>query len=385
MISQRIISTALAAIVAVSVILFAYGRYQQKPVVVEKREAAGNPAIRVRNPGNYVKVLSIDGNGTRMIPALQCLAYLEMRSGKPIWELFDMMVGTSSGGLIVAALAAPDETGKARFTAQQLLEAYPKLLSRMHAAPLVHPLLSLEGRTAPKFLTRERQRVLIDLFGKTSQVGETLTTITLPAFVLEQRSPFFFASDQGKSTIPGDGPGRAPIEAGDYFLADAVIAATGDPAVFAPSRITNVEGEQTLTFTGAQLYAGNPTILALGEALLRFPKRQCVVISLGGGTVPTDVPVKPGGWDAIASPDQMVGAAIDGSAVTISHASSLLHRFGSGPVAAYIRLDPTLPASAADPGNFSRANVQELEKAGARLTTEKTATLDRTADFLAAP
>jgi len=385
MVSQRIISTAFVAIVAVSVVLFAYGRYQQKSVVVEKREAGSEPAIRSRSPGNYIKVLSLDGHGIRMIPALQCLAYMEIRSGKPIWQLFDVMVGTSSGGLIVAALAAPGQAGKARFTAQELLEAYPSLLARMHAAPLVHPLLSLEGRTAPKFLTRERQRVLIELFGPGVQTGEALTTIILPAFALEQRSPFFFASDMGKSTIPGDGPGRAAIEAGDYFLADAVIAATGDPAVFAPSRITNIGGEQTLTFTSAQTYAGNPTLIAIGEALLRFPQRQCVVISLGGGTVSTDVPAVAGGWDSVASPDQLVGSAIDGSAVTTSHTSSLIHRFGSGPVAAYIRLDPTVPPASADPHNFSKANIAELEKAGARLTTEKTSTLDRTADFLASP
>ena len=40
-------------------------------------------------------------------------------------------------------------------------------------------------------------------------------------------------------------------EAGDYFLADAVIAATGDADVFAPSRVANVTCDVELTFKSA--------------------------------------------------------------------------------------------------------------------------------------
>jgi patatin-like phospholipase/acyl hydrolase len=43
------------------------------------------------------KILSIDGGGIRgIIPSL-VLDYLEVQSGKPIADLFDLCVGTSSG------------------------------------------------------------------------------------------------------------------------------------------------------------------------------------------------------------------------------------------------------------------------------------------------
>ncbi len=43
------------------------------------------------------RVLSIDGGGIRgIIPAL-VLAHVEQRTGKPCSELFDLMVGTSTG------------------------------------------------------------------------------------------------------------------------------------------------------------------------------------------------------------------------------------------------------------------------------------------------
>ena len=58
------------------------------------------------------KVLSIDGGGIRgIIPSL-VLDYLERESSKPISELFDLCVGTSSGGIIALGLAQADAAGR---------------------------------------------------------------------------------------------------------------------------------------------------------------------------------------------------------------------------------------------------------------------------------
>src|SRR3954452_15657439 len=55
-----------------------------------------------------MRVLSIDGGGIRgIIPAL-VLAEVEQRSGKRVFELFDLIAGTSTGGILACALCAPD-------------------------------------------------------------------------------------------------------------------------------------------------------------------------------------------------------------------------------------------------------------------------------------
>ena len=70
------------------------------------------------------RVLSIDGGGIRgIIPAL-VLAHLELQAGKPCSELFDLMVGTSTGGMLALGLSIDDGNGKALFTAQQLVKLY---------------------------------------------------------------------------------------------------------------------------------------------------------------------------------------------------------------------------------------------------------------------
>ena len=71
-------------------------------------------------------VLSIDGGGIRgIIPAL-VIAYLEKQTGRPAAELFDLIVGTSTGGILALGLAQPaaEAAGKSRHTAQQLAELY---------------------------------------------------------------------------------------------------------------------------------------------------------------------------------------------------------------------------------------------------------------------
>ncbi|MBX9977569.1 MAG: patatin-like phospholipase family protein, partial [Alphaproteobacteria bacterium] len=50
-------------------------------------------------------ILSLDGGGIRGIGTLVLLSALEMKTGKKTYELFDMIIGTSTGGLIAIMLS----------------------------------------------------------------------------------------------------------------------------------------------------------------------------------------------------------------------------------------------------------------------------------------
>ncbi|MEI8311454.1 MAG: patatin-like phospholipase family protein, partial [Verrucomicrobiota bacterium] len=372
---------ALAGIV--TALFWAYGRYHQKPVPSPARQAAQLPGVRPRDTGKYVRVLAIDGGGMRSLLALKCLEYLEKRSGRPTCELFDVMVGTSSGAFVVAALSVPLDHDTPRFTAAELIKEFPKLWAKTLKTPLIHPILSLDGRTAPKFLTRTRQKVFQEFFGNT-QVGEALTTVVIPACSTREQVPFLFASDMGKSASFSGANGRAITEAGDFFLADAITAATCNPAVSAPSKITNAAGDQTETLVGAEIYANNPSLLALSEALLRYPGKQCVLISMGAGVSPSIPEDAAPGWRRAGNAEEIVRFAAEASQFSTAQITSALHRFGSGPVAAYIRLDIPLPTNALPADDGSERNARELATLAEKLVTDKSATLDRTADFLGA-
>jgi patatin-like phospholipase/acyl hydrolase len=53
------------------------------------------------------RVLSIDGGGIRGIIPAMVVASIEKKMGKPAQALFDLMVGTSTGGILALGLSRP--------------------------------------------------------------------------------------------------------------------------------------------------------------------------------------------------------------------------------------------------------------------------------------
>ena len=56
------------------------------------------------NPDGKKTILSIDGGGMRGVLCIALLAELESMTGKPIYEMFDMVGGTSAGAIIAAGI-----------------------------------------------------------------------------------------------------------------------------------------------------------------------------------------------------------------------------------------------------------------------------------------
>jgi hypothetical protein len=58
-------------------------------------------------PWVMIKILSIDGGGIRGIIPAVVLAEIERRTGRPIADLFDLIAGTSAGGILALGLSIP--------------------------------------------------------------------------------------------------------------------------------------------------------------------------------------------------------------------------------------------------------------------------------------
>ncbi|EFN59236.1 hypothetical protein CHLNCDRAFT_138222 [Chlorella variabilis] len=64
------------------------------------RAAVGKPPIQ----GRGLRILSLDGGGMKGLATVRLLRELERHTGKRIYEMFDLIVGTSTGGLLAVAL-----------------------------------------------------------------------------------------------------------------------------------------------------------------------------------------------------------------------------------------------------------------------------------------
>lgn len=67
------------------------------------------------------RILSIDGGGIRgVIPAV-VLTEIERLTGRPIAESFDLVAGTSTGGILALGLTLPGEQRTPRYAAVDLV------------------------------------------------------------------------------------------------------------------------------------------------------------------------------------------------------------------------------------------------------------------------
>jgi patatin-like phospholipase/acyl hydrolase len=96
------------------------------------------------------KVLSIDGGGIRgLIPAM-VLAEIERRTGKRIAEMFDLVAGTSTGGILALGVTKPGQDGKPEYSAKKLIDLYETEGGKIFSIPVWHRIHSGWGLAEEK-------------------------------------------------------------------------------------------------------------------------------------------------------------------------------------------------------------------------------------------
>ncbi|XP_015920066.1 calcium-independent phospholipase A2-gamma [Parasteatoda tepidariorum] len=77
-------------------------KYNQNDQAVQAQARCVLALIGFQNPprGNGIRILSIDGGGTRGILAIEILRQLEAKTNKKIYQLFDYFCGVSSGAIL---------------------------------------------------------------------------------------------------------------------------------------------------------------------------------------------------------------------------------------------------------------------------------------------
>jgi predicted acylesterase/phospholipase RssA len=79
--------------------------------------------------GRGLRILSMDGGGMKGMATVRLLRQLELRTGRPIHSLFDLIVGTSTGGLLAVAL------GLRKFSMQECEKIYKVLGQKVFSRP----------------------------------------------------------------------------------------------------------------------------------------------------------------------------------------------------------------------------------------------------------
>ena len=305
-----------------------------------------------------MRVLSIDGGGIRgLIPAL-VLAEIERRTRRPTAELFDLVAGTSTGGVLACALTRPGADGKPAFTAQELAELYltegPKIFDRS----LLKRITSLEGLIDERF-SDDGLNAALQLYLGDTCLSEALCDVLVTAYDIEGRFAFFFRSARAR-TDPSY----------DFAMRDAARATSAAPTYFEPVEVTDVADSHTYPLIDGGVFAVNPAMCAYADVVAAGRKLD-VMASLGTGTQTDPYSVEDvRGWGQLQWARPILDFVFAGVADTIDF--ELASLAGDR----YVRLQAELRYASDALDDASESNLSRLRGEAERLIAERSADIE---------
>ena len=331
------------------------------------------------------KVLSIDGGGIRGIIPAKILAEIERRTGKRIFQLFDLIAGTSTGGILALGLTKPNvcQPETAEFTAEELIGMYRENGRRIFYEPTLERFTDVDDLVRPKYSSDGREEVLTEYFGDTPLI-KALTEVFLTSYDIELRVPVFFSSNSSKQAT--DSLVFRKVCRG-FSMKQAGMATSAAPTFFEPYQMQTAHrtdrGFYSLVDGG--VFANNPTTLALMEAIIDSKKAgkplhldEILVVSLGTGSLTRKYPYDEAkNWGIVGWVQPLINITLDGSSESVAvQLEQLLPRAENEPPQ-YYRFQEFLNSTNDKMDNASKENIKNLEMLADQIIAERTDDLDQ--------
>lgn len=205
------------------------------------------------------QILSLDGGGIRGLYPAAVLAGLEALLAKPIVEYFDLIAGTSTGGLIALSLGAG-------IPPRQIVQFYvddgPRIF-RNHGG--IRTALHLVAR---KYSDIPRKKAFQQVFaGRT--MNDSTKRLLIPAYDLDKGRVHLFKTRHHERLV---NDWRIPMW-------EVAMATTAAPTYFPMYRLS----ENGIRLADGGVWANNPVALAVAEArsMLGVSLEDVRVLSLG--------------------------------------------------------------------------------------------------------
>ena len=307
------------------------------------------------------KILSLDGGGIRGIIPATILAYIEERTGKNIAEMFDLLAGTSSGGVLAMALCKGDAKGKPVYTARSLIDIYEKRGGEIFSRSLWKEVSSVAGIIDQRYSHEPLEKVFSEYFGKT-RLSDSVKKVLVSTYDIENRKPCFFKSWKS--------------DTGRVLMKHAARATSAAPTFFEPA-IVKV-GKKKLALIDGGVYLNNPSMSAYSEAKKLFPRaKSMLLVSIGSGALNRRLPYDEAkDWGLISWARPILSIIMDGVNGAVSY--QLKQNLGKN----FIRLQTPLIGASDDIDNTSEKNIEALKQGAQRLINSKRAVLNRLCGLL---
>jgi len=305
--------------------------------------------------GSVKRVLSLDGGGIRgIIPAL-VVAHLERQMGAPASELFDLIVGTSTGGILALGLSLQDQRGGSFLAAKKMVTLYERHGAEIFERSLWRKLRTAGGLLEEAYSHEALEKVLHQYFGN-KRMGDCGTPVMVTSYDIERRKTVFL-----KSWHP---------DHSELLCAEASRATSAAPTYFEPVNLQWAEQSRTLIDGG--VFINSPAVSAYAEARKLFPDEPIVMLSLGTGELTRPIPYDEARtWGSALWIMSLLDCMLDGASKAADHQMRLF--LGDH----YLRLQTQLRYASDDMDDASRGNIRNLKQTGRELIEREEEALRR--------
>lgn len=332
-----------------------------------------------------IRVLTIDGGGIRGILPGQILVKLERIIQKKlgddsakIGDFFDMVAGTSTGGILTTFLLCPGEDGKAKYPAKEAVNLYLEKGNEIFHKSFARTIKSLGGIVDEKYSFENLESILKEKLGEDLMLSDLISPCLVPSYDIENRRAMFFNQIEA-----------AKNSHYNFKVWEVARATSAAPTYFEPKQISSQTGN-TYNLIDGGVFANNPALCAYVETREHIKNedgkgataKDMFMVSIGTGAVERPYSYdKAKNWGVAEWLKPIVDIMMTGSAETVDY--QLKHIFDSeGVKDQYYRIEPSIGAADTSIDDVSAQNLQALKIAGEKSAEQHQRDLEDIADQL---
>jgi len=346
------------------------------------------------NTMKRICILSIDGGGIRGILPGVILAYLEeqlqVKSGNKelrVSDFFDLLAGTSTGGILTAMYVTPDENGRPKFSAQDAVDLYLKNGEKIFSIPLARRIINWLGLFETRYPVTNIEQILHRYLGNV-KLSEALKPCMITAYEIFQRKTIFFNQVDTLKGITND-----------YLMRDIARSTSAAPTYFKPAKIYSTFGAPLYLIDGG-MFANNPAMCAYAEARTskfkeifqrddkpNYPNAtEMIIISIGTCSHGEPYPYhKARKWGVVGWLRPLIDILMSGNSETVDYElNELFGAIDAKNQSNYIRLEPQVQTAKTAMDVATPENMRALEEAAKVFIEANAARLDSIVDLLIA-
>jgi patatin-like phospholipase/acyl hydrolase len=334
------------------------------------------------------RILSIDGGGIRGILPGQILVALEKKLQKldnnknaRIADYFDLIAGTSTGGILTCMYLSPseDDPGRPKFTAERAVELYLDRGDLIFDISFWQRIRSGGGITDEKYSEKELEDALEDYLGDL-MLSDLLKPCLVTSYDIKNRKGHFFRSHRARKD-----------DAYNFLVREAARATSAAPTYF---EVARAKGQDKMMYPliDGGVFVNNPALCAYSEArtwtfdsFRDKPKAaNMMILSLGTGGKDKKFEYKKAkDWGAVQWIVPIIDIMMSGVADTVDYQLKQIYD-AVEKKEQYLRIEPQLFTADSEMDNASAKNLDALKADGeqnAKLFDKK---LEKFAEMLVA-